>query len=58
MTDEVRRSRIQPDLSNEDYVAFCGLNRLAADGSDLEQVDVSVSSALRLRPTEPPTDSD
>ena len=58
MTDEVRRTRIQSDLSNEDYVAFCGLKGLAADGSDLEQVDVSVSNALKLRPTEAPTDSD
>jgi hypothetical protein len=34
---------LKPDLSGEDYIAFCGLDRLNRELDDLPQIDITVS---------------
>lgn len=43
MNQEDYDSKIQPDLQGEDYLTFCGLNRVAEDVGHLVQADVTVS---------------
>jgi rhodanese-related sulfurtransferase len=48
MKEEDRQAMLKPDLSGEDYTAFCGLDRPEKEVGDLEQVDVTqLSEAMK-----------
>lgn len=44
MNQAERDIMLKPDLSDEDYTAFCGLDRLEKEVEDLPQIDVTVSA--------------
>lgn len=47
--DDVRRAKIQADLVDEDYVAFCGLDRRAKGSGGFSSVDVERFARESLR---------